>query len=138
MSPAASTSDRKGVDPLQSMDPWQAALDKSSTLRTHHVGLPLASDAARQIEQSVLHKLKAAAPDGTSAESMQASIMARVESRLASSHGELDSRINALDAKVGHVAQKVDSQEGLLQSLFAEQMSRIEELIGSTKKPRAE
>ena len=70
--------------------------------------------------------------------SIKASIMAKVETRLASSHGELDARISTLDCKVGQVAQKVDSQEGLLQSLFAQQLSRVEELIGTTKKPRAE
>ena len=39
--------------------------------------------------------------------------MAKVESRLASVHGELDARISTLDNKVGQVASKVDSQESL-------------------------
>ena len=119
MWPNTGVGDRRGADPLQSMDPWQA-------------------ETARQIEQSVLQKVKAAqafsGPDPSSSSSVEASIMARVESRLASVHGELDARISTLDNKVGQVASKVDSQESLLQSLFAEQMSRIEELIGSTKK----
>ena len=125
MSPVPSAVDSKGVDPLQNMDPWQAALDRSSASKVPS-------------ERSVLCKLKASAPDTASSESIEASIMARVESRIASSHGELDAKIHALDSKVGQVAQKVDCQETLLQSLFAQQMSRIEELIGSTKKPRAE
>ena len=102
----------------------------------------MTGDTAKQIEQSVLQKIKASqaasSADTLASDSMEASIMAKVESRLASAHGELDARINTLDAKVGQVASKVDSQETLLQSLFAEQMSRIEELIGSTKKQRAE
>ena len=135
-------SEHKGPDPLQSSDPWQAALDKSSEPRVPSGNAAVTSDAARQIEQSVLQKLKAsqAASNANSSgsTSVEASIVAKLESRLASSHGELDARINKLDGKVAQVAQKLDSQESLLQSLFAQQMSRIEELIGSTKKPRAE
>ena len=63
-------------------------------------------DAARQIEQSVLQQLKATAGDNSGAHTMEASIMAKVESRLAASHAELDARINSLDGKVGQVAHK--------------------------------
>ena len=61
-----------------------------------------------------------------------------MDSRLANAHAELDGRITAIDTKTGQVAQKVDSQESVLQDLFAQQMSRIEELIGSTKRSRNE
>ena len=138
MCPVDRAMDRKGTDPLQVTDPWQVALDRSSSQRAPSGCSAFPGDAARQIEQSVLQKIKASTTESSGSSSIEAAIMAKVESRLAESHGELDARINSLDSKVGQVAQKVDSQEGLLQSLFAEQMCRIEELIGSTKKPRAE
>ena len=56
-------------------------------------------DAARQIEQSVLQQLKAPPFENSGAHTMEASIMAKVESRLAASHGELDARINSLDGR---------------------------------------
>ena len=140
--PIASAVDRNGADPLQGMDPWQAALDRSAAQRAQAPAPAMTGSTAKQIEQSVLQKIKASqaasSADVLASDSMEASILAKVESRIASAHGELDARINTLDAKVGQVASKVDSQETLLQSLFAEQMSRVEELIGSTKKRRAE
>ena len=130
--------DNKAVDPLQQADPWKAALDRSQACKGQSGYSAIPENTARQIEQSVLQKIKASTGETPGQGSLEASIMEKVERRLVASHGELDARINALDGKVGQVAQKVDSQETLLQSLFAEQMSRVEELIGSTKKSRAE
>ena len=134
--PVPSPVDRSSRDPLQVSDPWQAALDRSAPGRS---SAPSSSgDIARVVEQSVLQRLKAAPSDASNSAQLEAAILAKVDQKISACHHGLDTRISSLDGKVGQLSQKVDAQENTLQSLFAEQMSRIEELLGSTKKGRTE
>ena len=138
---AAATGHKPRQDPLQVLDPWQVALDQRQVVRPNAT-LPGASSVSRSMLTS-----------GHAAADIEAAILAKVDSRINASQEtlrkQLDSRITdsqesvrkqlgALDDRVTSVAQKVDSQESLLQGLFEQQMSRIEELIGSTKRGRNE
>ena len=129
---------RPPVDPLQASDPWQAALDRGPQ-PSHHGGTSSSSsDIAKVVEASVLQKLKASNTVSPQQEHLEQTLLARVDAKIAASHSDLEARVSSLDGRLGQLTHKVDSQEGVLQSLFAAQMSRIEELLGDTKRSRNE
>ena len=82
--------------------------------------------------------MRHAQPAPASTAELEASILAKVDSRLAAAQEGFQSQIGALDGKIQSVSSKVDPQEAVLQNLFQQQMSRIEELMGATKKVRQE
>ena len=136
--PLATQAHRAPVDPLQVSDPWQAALDRGANAQPSGSSASSSADIARAVEASVLHKIRASPPATTQQEQFENAILARVDARIAASHNDLEAKVSSLDGRLGQLTHKVDSQEGVLQSLFAAQMSRIEELLGDTKRSRNE
>ena len=125
-------------DPLQLSDPWQQALNQRPGPSKGHDGPTTSAEAIKSLESSILNRVRNVQPAAASTAELEASILAKVDSRIAAAQEGLQSQIGTLDGKIQTVSSKVDSQESLLQNLFQQQMSRIEELIGATKKGRQE
>ena len=71
---------------------------------------------------------------GTGSAELEASILAKVDARLHAQSNALGGRIDGLETRVSTVASQVESQEQVMRSLFDAQMSRIEELLGASKR----
>ena len=78
--------------------------------------------------RKVRDQLPSGAPD------LEANILAKVDARLKAQSTALGGRIDGLENRVSSVASQVESQEQVMRSLFDAQMSRIEELLGATKR----
>ena len=122
-------------DPFAASDPWQEALDR----RQSRLFSPAASGtngvdtrAARALESTIVRRVRDQLPAG--APDLEANILAKVDARLKAQSTALSGRIDGLENRVSSVASQVESQEQVMRSLFDAQMSRIEELLGATKR----
>ena len=124
MQPASAS--RAAPDPLQFSDPWQVALSQRQGSSKALEGPTTIAEAMKSIRQ---HEPGASCP---------ACSCFHRRARLAAAQEGFQSQFGVLDSKIQPVSSKVDSQEAVLQNLLQQQMNRIEELMGATKKVRQE
>ena len=123
----------RAQDPLAASDPWQEARDRRKGKAPAHVVPAPAGVDTRALESTIVQRVRNQLP-GTGSAELEASILAKVDARLQAQSNALGGRIDGLETRVSSVASQVESQEQVTRSLFDAQMSRIEELLGASKR----
>ena len=128
-------------DPLQTEDPWSLYLASKDKNRKQVGGQPLVSAASappKPQATSLTQQVQVASSDiARISAHIEHQVLAKVQQQVDAATGALGQKVSSLETNVGAIQRKVENQEAVLQQMFNQQMSRIEELL-VPKRPRNE
>ena len=129
------------VDPLQTEDPWSLYLASKDKNRKQSGGQPLVPAGGAPPKPQVtnlMQQVQVASSDIAKISAhIEHQVLAKVQQQVDAATGALGQKVSSLETNVGAIQRKVESQEAVLQEMFNQQMSRIEELL-VPKRPRNE